>query len=172
MLTAALNDAKFRLNGSDIEIPGRQLLSSNFSDVPIVRGFAFEGVANRNSLGYLEEYGLPQDLPTILRGSECDHTQLRCSVNLTNSILHVTALRYPGFARIVNVFKQIGLLSLEPLHSAPSNWSQTLDLCLQKAGYTVKDDTNRLEAIANVAGLKSDDPLVAEVLTTLQESVS
>lgn len=70
VLTAALNDARFRLNSRDISIPGAKLLSQNFTNVPIVKGFAFEGVANRNSLGYLKEYGLPDDLPTILRGSE------------------------------------------------------------------------------------------------------
>lgn len=70
VLTAALNDARFRLNSREVSIPGAKLLSQNFADVPIVNGFAFEGVANRNSLGYLKEYGLPEDLPTILRGSE------------------------------------------------------------------------------------------------------
>lgn len=70
VLTAALNSATFRLNSREFSIPGERLLSSNFVDVPIVRGFAFEGVANRNSLKYLGEYGLPDDLPTILRGSE------------------------------------------------------------------------------------------------------
>lgn len=76
MLTAALNDARFRLNSRDISIPGAKLLSQNFANVPIVKGFAFEGVANRNSLGYLKEYGLPADLPTILRGSESRRSSL------------------------------------------------------------------------------------------------
>ena len=77
MLTAALNDARFRLNSRDISIPGAELLRQNFSNVPIVKGFAFEGVANRNSLGYLKEYGLPEDLPTTLRGSKFNVVRTR-----------------------------------------------------------------------------------------------
>ena len=69
----------------------------------------------------------------------------------------------------MNVFKQLGLLSLEPLASAPSKWTQTLDLCLKQGGYDVISDSSRLEAIAKVAGLESSDPLVAEVLTTIKE---
>lgn len=69
------------------------------------------------------------------------------------------------------MFKQIGLLSLEPLASAPTEWSQTLDLCLKQAGYRVSDDRSRLEAVAKMTGLSSEDPLIFEVLSTLQESV-
>lgn len=80
-----------------------------------------------------------------------------------------TALRYPGFARAVNVFKQIGLLSLEPLQAAPTTWDQTLDVCLKQAGHEVSDDASRKRAIARLAGLTPDHELVAEVLSTLQE---
>nr|CRX79225.1 hypothetical protein ls5931a1_00038 [Leucosporidium scottii] len=146
VLTAALNDARFRLNSREVLIPGAKLLSQNFAEVPIVAGFAFEGVANRNSLGYLKEYGLPEDLPTILRGT----------------------LRYPGFARTVNVFKQLGLLSLEPLDSAPARWEETTDLCLRRAGHSVTNRDSRLQAISELSG-SSDVKLAEDVLSTLEE---
>ena len=48
----------------------------------------FEGYANRDSLGYIEKYGL-QDVPTVYRGT----------------------LRRPGFCKAWNVFVQIGATS-------------------------------------------------------------
>ncbi|KAL8291280.1 hypothetical protein RQP46_002258 [Phenoliferia psychrophenolica] len=69
VLTAALNPANFRLSNSAITIPSSSLLSSSFPSVPILRGFALEGLPNRDSVKYLAEYGLPEDLPTILRGT-------------------------------------------------------------------------------------------------------
>ena len=50
----------------------------------------FEGYANRDSLGYIEKYGL-QDVPTVYRGT----------------------LRRPGFCKAWNVFVQIGATSDE-----------------------------------------------------------
>ncbi|TNY24064.1 Saccharopine dehydrogenase-domain-containing protein [Rhodotorula diobovata] len=112
VLTAALNSASFRLSGRDVSIPSDKLLSQNFPHVPLLRGFAFEGVANRDSLSYLPEYGLPSDLPTILRGT----------------------LRYPGFARVVRCFRTLGLLSLEPLEAPIEKWTQLVDACARRLG--------------------------------------
>ncbi|CAG8612807.1 10909_t:CDS:10, partial [Funneliformis mosseae] len=58
VLTAALNDAKFWMNGKHQEISGRDLLKYHFPTVPIYPGFAFEGLANRDSLSYINTYGL------------------------------------------------------------------------------------------------------------------
>ncbi|CAJ0746866.1 11509_t:CDS:10 [Entrophospora sp. SA101] len=58
VLTAALNDAKFWMNGRYQEIPGGDLLKSHFPSVLTYPGFAFEGLANRNSLSYIDTYGL------------------------------------------------------------------------------------------------------------------
>ncbi|BGP51397.1 hypothetical protein JCM10450v2_007339 [Rhodotorula kratochvilovae] len=112
VLTAALNSASFRLSGRDVSIPSSQLLSQHFPHVPLLRGFAFEGVANRDSLAYLPQYGLPQDLPTILRGT----------------------LRYPGFARVVRCFRALGLLSLEPLKAPIERWEDLVAACLSGRG--------------------------------------
>ncbi|KAK4052299.1 hypothetical protein OIO90_004380 [Microbotryomycetes sp. JL221] len=147
VLTAALNDATFRLDSRQVDIPGQQLLKSHFSSVPIVRGFSFEGVANRNSLGYLEEYGLPRDLPTILRGT----------------------LRYPGFARTVDVFKKIGLLDLEPLDRPIEKWQDLVDACLQRKGYKVTNENERSSAMAALTGLAQDTSAITDALLTLSQ---
>jgi alpha-aminoadipic semialdehyde synthase len=58
LLSAALNSARFKLAGRVIDIPGNELLESYFPDVPLAKGFALEGLANRDSLGYASTYGL------------------------------------------------------------------------------------------------------------------
>ncbi|KAG9005553.1 hypothetical protein FRB90_010309 [Tulasnella sp. 427] len=93
---------------SDIHnIPGQTLLSSHFPSVPLVRGLALEGLANRDSLPYAETYGLGSvdSMWNVFRGT----------------------LRYQGFARILDVFREIGLLSTSPkdavlLNSSLGGW--------------------------------------------------
>ncbi|KAI5481105.1 alpha-aminoadipic semialdehyde synthase [Pseudohyphozyma bogoriensis] len=134
VLTAALNDAKFRVNSKEVSIPGKDLLRSSFSNVPIIKGFNFEGVANRNSVGYLEEYGLPADLPTILRGT----------------------LRYPTFANTVDAFKRIGLLDQTVLSERLERWEDLTDVCLGLKSPKVQERTNALRSKAEVDGAALD----------------
>ncbi|GAA6055041.1 hypothetical protein JCM3770_006708 [Rhodotorula araucariae] len=140
VLTAALNSASFRLSGRDVFIPSAQLLSQHFPHVPVLRGFAFEGVANRDSLSYLPQYGLPDNLPTILRGT----------------------LRYPGFARIMRCFRALGLLSLEPLAAPIEGWGDLVAACLSAQGA----EGEVLEAAKAVLAHESKE-VVEESLNTL-----
>ncbi|GAA5888440.1 hypothetical protein JCM6882_008620 [Rhodosporidiobolus microsporus] len=143
VLTAALNSASFRLNSRQIDVPGPKLLQKHFSSVPVLPGFSFEGVANRNSLAYLPQYGLEEELPTILRGT----------------------LRYPGFARQVNAFKKLGLLDAEKLEAPVERWSGLVDACLRAKGVKVGAAASRVEAVASVL---DDRNLAEEVLVTLE----
>lgn len=142
VLTAALNDATYRLDSKDVSIPGSDLLVSNFPSV-VIGHMAFEGVANRNSLSYLKEYGLDSDLPTILRGT----------------------LRYPGFSRIVDVWKKIGLLDQEVLERRLERWDELVDVCLGKGALT--RDARR----AAVVELVGEGPVVDLALDTLEQYV-
>lgn len=46
------------------------MLSHHFKSVPIYPGFAFEGLANRNSMKYVKLYGLDENtLTTMFRGT-------------------------------------------------------------------------------------------------------
>ncbi|GAA5929635.1 hypothetical protein JCM1841_004254, partial [Sporobolomyces salmonicolor] len=144
VLAAALNSASFRINGRDVDIDGTDLLRQNFKSVPILRGFALEGIANRNSLAYLPQYGLPDDLPTILRGT----------------------LRYPGFCRIVDAFKKIGLLEVEKLHAPVSSWEDLVDSCLRSKAFEVGDSESRRSALFALLG-DADPHLVDDVLLAL-----
>ncbi|PFH49159.1 hypothetical protein AMATHDRAFT_148287 [Amanita thiersii Skay4041] len=98
VLSAALNNARFMLGGRICDIPGDNLLKTYFTKVPVGQEyqegrFVFEGLANRDSLPYVDTYGLGSvdGLRTVLRGT----------------------LRYPGFARLMYAFKKLGLLEPE-----------------------------------------------------------
>lgn len=99
VLSAALNEARFKLGGEvselayftkvqvvdnsisqNIEIPSEELLRRYFPDVTVPEGAAlrFEGIANRDSLPYVGTYGLGElsGLRTVVRGT------LRCVVDV------------------------------------------------------------------------------------------
>jgi alpha-aminoadipic semialdehyde synthase len=75
-------------------IAGDDLLKFHF---PTIRtaytGFVFEGLANRNSLGYADIYGLGdlKDMDTMFRGT----------------------LRYQGYSDLLYALKQLGFLDLK-----------------------------------------------------------
>jgi len=88
VLRAALNDATFLLNNTRHAIPGSRLLRENFGEL-VFQGtnLRLEGIANRDSLPYREEYELGE-VRTAVRGT----------------------LRYPGFSRTMQIYKDVGLL--------------------------------------------------------------
>ena len=92
VLLAGLNSAKFKRNGKEVLIEGNDLLI-NAVDVPIFKGFSFEGLANRDSLSYIDTYQLDKKhLQTMFRGT----------------------LRYKGYSELMNGFAKLGLLDSTP----------------------------------------------------------
>ena len=67
VLLAGKNNAKYRKNGKDINIKGKDLFDNHWEvDVP---GFGkLEGYPNRNSLDYIETYGF-EGIDTMFRGT-------------------------------------------------------------------------------------------------------
>nr|KAJ3417907.1 hypothetical protein HK105_000609 [Polyrhizophydium stewartii] len=92
VLLAGLNSARFKMDGKIVDIPGAQLFNSAM-DVPIFKGFAFEGLPNRDSLKYVDLYqlGKLENLDTMFRGT----------------------LRYKGYSELMGAFNTIGLLNTE-----------------------------------------------------------
>ncbi|KAI9146443.1 Saccharopine dehydrogenase-domain-containing protein [Paraphysoderma sedebokerense] len=90
VLLAALNSAVYKWDNTMHNIPGKDLLL-NAKEASIYKGFAFEGLANRDSMKYIDMYGLgnQNDLSTMFRGT----------------------LRYRGYAELLHQFSQLGLLS-------------------------------------------------------------
>jgi len=102
VLTAGMNDAKFRMHNGFHDIPGKDLMKKHFPDVPIFPGFNLEGVANRDSLTYAETYGLGpvEKLDTMFRGT----------------------LRYKGYADLMYSFNRLGLLDAETSQQGFNTW--------------------------------------------------
>lgn len=139
VLSAALNPASFRLSSTPITLSGSTLLANHFPSLPLIKGLALEGVANRDSVKYLAEYGLPKDLGTILRGT----------------------LRYPGFCRIVDGWKKMGLLGGEKFVQGVGKWEEVVDAVLGCEAAERREKVERL--------LGGDEVLVKDVLGALEE---
>ncbi|KAI5116909.1 hypothetical protein M0805_000804 [Coniferiporia weirii] len=92
VLSAALNDATFLVDGKTRRVSGQHLLSSNISNLPVSTVLQLEGLPNRDSLSYSSTYSLHEQegLKTLFRGT----------------------LRYPGFSQLLSSFKQLGLLDI------------------------------------------------------------
>ncbi|EMD35803.1 hypothetical protein CERSUDRAFT_52831 [Gelatoporia subvermispora B] len=120
VLTALSNDARFRLNDKKYHLEHDELLTHYFPDVPLSDVLKFEGVPNRDSLSYASVYGLHslQQLRTLLRGT----------------------LRYPGFCRLMGMFKAIGLFESQvPIQL--SDWSSLARQALEhRLGTLIMDD--------------------------------
>ncbi|KAF9282943.1 hypothetical protein BGZ68_005645 [Mortierella alpina] len=147
VLTAGMNDAKFRMHNGFHEIAGKDLMKKHFPDVPIYPGFNLEGVANRDSLSYAETYGLGpvEKLDTMFRGT----------------------LRYKGYADLMYSFNRLGLLNAEPSQQGFNTWTEFMDSLLFSKGST-HDNQSRTAAIADRLDLPKNHPSVGKVVDALQ----
>lgn len=91
VLTASTRDAKYLQDGKLVEVAG-QTLFKNKQSVDIFPGFSLEGIPNRDSTIYAEQYGITDEVRTIFRGT----------------------LRYKGFCEIMEAAVDIGLLDETP----------------------------------------------------------
>ncbi|KAJ3074901.1 hypothetical protein HDU98_009870 [Podochytrium sp. JEL0797] len=87
VLLAGLNSAVFKRDGKVTTIPGEDLMRSA-EGVTVFPGFALEGIPNRDSLGYLDTYGLGGEVETMFRGT----------------------LRFKGYTEMMGAFVEVGLL--------------------------------------------------------------
>ncbi|KAK6638413.1 hypothetical protein RUM44_008842 [Polyplax serrata] len=91
VLLNTLGEARYLKDGKTITIQGGGEIMNSAHDMDFLPGFALEGFANRDSLSYIEAYGL-HDAHTVLRGT----------------------LRYKGFSDTIKSMQKLGLISLEP----------------------------------------------------------
>ncbi|KAG0307666.1 hypothetical protein BGZ98_010135 [Dissophora globulifera] len=148
VLTAGLNDAKFRMHNGFHEIPGKDLMKKHFPDVPIFPGFSLEGVANRDSLSYAETYGLGpvENLDTMFRGT----------------------LRYKGYADLMYSFNRLGLLNADNSHQNFNTWPEFMDNILFGGQGSSHDNSSRQAAIADRLDLPKNHATVGKVVDALQ----
>ncbi|TPX69014.1 hypothetical protein SpCBS45565_g02736 [Spizellomyces sp. 'palustris'] len=140
VLLAGLNSARFKMNGKLTEINGPDLLKSAV-DVPMYKGFALEGLPNRDSLKYVDMYNLGdiKNLDTMFRGT----------------------LRYKGYCALMAAFKDIGLLSTERRNDIQGglSWSELVESMLGKKG-------DRRQALTAKLSLSPQNPEHAARLET------
>ncbi|MDP6069348.1 MAG: saccharopine dehydrogenase C-terminal domain-containing protein [Alphaproteobacteria bacterium] len=91
VLTAAANDALYLEDGKTIETPGPELFG-DFHLLPVESLGELEGFPNRNSLDYIEVYGL-EGVRTMYRGT----------------------LRYPGWCDTLKAIVDLGILNEKPV---------------------------------------------------------
>ncbi|KAG5650501.1 hypothetical protein H0H81_012014 [Sphagnurus paluster] len=126
VLLAALNPAKFKLNNVIFNISEENLLKKAFRDVPVTDKFDLEGLPNRNSLVYVDQYGI-ESARTVLRGT----------------------LRYPGFASLMQSFRALGFL--DPKHKIYlDSWHSYVRTCLTSQLATNVDTKATTAAIASI----------------------
>jgi len=132
VLTAALNDAHYKLDGKMVTVAGKDLLAQHFPSTPLWKGLALEGLANRDSIPYAEKYGLgPVDgLRDLFRGT----------------------LRYQGFSSLLDSFRRLGLLSTSPLAAPVKSWPEFLAASMSSALGSKVDTADVAAAVADVIG--------------------
>jgi saccharopine dehydrogenase (NADP+, L-glutamate forming) len=86
VLLAGKNDARYLKDGKEVFVPGEQLFAA-CSTVAVDGLGEFEAYPNRNSLSYIDLYGIPETR-TMLRGT----------------------LRWPGWCRTLKKISEMGLL--------------------------------------------------------------
>ncbi|KNZ48930.1 uncharacterized protein VP01_531g11 [Puccinia sorghi] len=147
VLEAAGNPAQFLLAGKKYEISGEKLLKRKFPGVGGAMfgahfkegNLALEGVANRDSLGYISRYGLEDDqLETMLRGT----------------------LRYEGFCEVMHVLKKIGLLRKDgPFRWASAGPPRRWDEVIERMGKKIEDGSRTKRVLTELGLLPgSGDP--------------
>ncbi|MBC7348518.1 MAG: saccharopine dehydrogenase NADP-binding domain-containing protein [Candidatus Aminicenantes bacterium] len=88
VLLAGRNEARYLLDGREVVVPAEELFSHyQMLDIPGLG--MFEGYPNRNSVSYLETYGI-REARTMLRGT----------------------LRYPGWCQKMKKIGELGLLDI------------------------------------------------------------
>ncbi|KAI9093121.1 Saccharopine dehydrogenase-domain-containing protein [Phlyctochytrium arcticum] len=124
VLLAGLNSASFKRNGKVFEVPGNKLFESAV-DVPMFKGFALEGIPNRDSLKYAQLYNLGhlEGLDAMFRGT----------------------LRYKGYCELMAMFRELGFLEKEPRSDIRNGmpWTEVVGTVLGKT------DDNKRELIAS-----------------------
>ncbi|CAG8504320.1 6374_t:CDS:10 [Dentiscutata erythropus] len=150
VLTAALNDALFWMNGKKHKILGGELLKYHFPNVPIDSNFEFEGLANRDSLSYIDTYGLAplEAKDAMLRGT----------------------LRYKGFSDLMYSFLKLGLLETDPVNVQHNSWPDFFDYILFGPSLKTKPTMeSRISKIEEKLDLPAKHSFVMEVVNALKD---
>ena len=116
-IRASQNAAKFRRNGTVVEIDGRDLLQSAEAAPAIVESLSLEQLPNRDSLKYGTLYSI-ESAKTVFRGT----------------------LRYAGWSSIMHAFSRLGLTQSSRVSDAnydqplPETWPELMERVHAESG--------------------------------------
>jgi len=131
VLLASKNSARFLKDGRVVSIPAAELFAQ--PGIISISGLGeFEGYPNRDSLSYLETYGIPEAL-SVLRGT----------------------LRYPGWCETLRKMVELGLLD-----DAPKNRSGSTFLGLMKELSQAAPGADARGAVAFRLGLEAGSAII------------
>ncbi|MDY0231526.1 MAG: saccharopine dehydrogenase C-terminal domain-containing protein [Candidatus Saccharicenans sp.] len=131
VLLAGRNEARYLLDGQEIVVPSEELFS-HYKMIEIPGLGIFEGYPNRNSVAYLEIYGL-EKAKTMLRGT----------------------LRYPGWCLKLKKIGELGLLDIEEREWRAKTYAEFMREYLR-----IAEADNLKEKIAAKIGLQVDSDVM------------
>jgi len=154
--TAGKNNARFRENGEQIDVPGPELFTCTHP--VMVEGVGeLEAYPNRDSLGYIDVYGL-KGIETMFRGT----------------------FRYPGWCKCLKKVVDLGMLEETPVtYAAGTTYAQWMagligadsadDIRAQVAAKVGLDPTDNVLDRLEWLGLLSDEelPIIGQETTPL-----
>jgi saccharopine dehydrogenase-like NADP-dependent oxidoreductase len=131
VVMAGRNDARYLKDGKEVFIPGTELFGNRWP-LKVADGYEFEAYPNRNSLPYIETYGLA-GVRTMLRGT----------------------LRNPGWCATLKAIADLGVLKDDSVKTGiagltPAAWLR---------GYASGAGNLRKDVAAKL-GLKESDPVI------------
>eukprot|EP01134_Creolimax_fragrantissima_P007426 CFRG7426T1 len=145
VLTAGLNAASFLKQGEMMNIRAGELYQA-VDTIPVggsYKGYALEGLPNRNSMPYADEYGIKQSAHTMFRGT----------------------LRFKGYSKVMYALARTGLMNqdahaaLQAMEEDPITWGIFMKELALGADYGDVEDWIQSEV---TAGLSDNDKVIAK----------
>ncbi len=133
VLLAGRNDAHFLRDGVEVKIPGADLFD-NYEIMEIPGMGKFEGYPNRDSMSYIEIYGIPET-KTMLRGT----------------------LRNIGWCSTLKKIADLGLLDITEHNLSGMSYSDMMKKLISS------DSDDSKSAVAKFLNLSTDDPIIARL---------
>ncbi len=134
VLLAAKNPAKFLRDGKQVDIQEGKIFRESFE---INRCKSFEGYYNRDSMSYIDTYGLQGEVETFIRGT----------------------IRYKGWSETLEAMTNLGLLETEKLEKRKSYASLLRGLETDRE----KECVDAKMYAATYLGIRTDSPILKKL---------
>lgn len=117
VISASQNDARYRWEGADVRVYGKELLQSAAPFIGAWNDLDLEILPNRDSLHYERTYGI-EGAETLFRGT----------------------LRYQGFSSLLHTFQNMGFFDESIKVDNLTTWNEVLGVLRLRGGFHTTDD--------------------------------